>query len=109
MKDIDGDGAPELIYGSAGDRLRFAKPDPAKPTGPWISRQVGEAGTYAAHGIGVGDINGDGRVDILERARMVGAAGRRRPTNGRLWTFSPRRRSAHGGAEMASTTSTATG
>ena len=43
MKDIDADGKPDLVYASAG-AVRWAKPDPANPTGPWLSTQVGEAG-----------------------------------------------------------------
>ena len=61
MKDIDGDGKPDLVYMSGG-AIRWAKPDPANPTGPWLSTQVGEPGTYVAHGIGAGDINGDGNA-----------------------------------------------
>jgi hypothetical protein len=64
LADIDGDGKPELVYVADG-YMRYAKPDPANPTAPWIVRSVSKQGPWAAHGIGVGDINGDGRKDIV--------------------------------------------
>src|SRR5579871_1077840 len=56
LRDVDGDGKPALVYMAEG-YVRYAKPDPAHPTGPWIVHTISERGYATAHGIGVGDIN----------------------------------------------------
>jgi hypothetical protein len=64
VRDIDGDGIPEVVYGADG-YVRYAKPDPANPTGPWVVHNISEKWYGAPHGIGIGDINGDGRLDVV--------------------------------------------
>ena len=65
--DVNGDKRPELIYNTTG-LLGYATYDPARPEEPWVFHAVTPPGNYQrySHGIGFGDIDGDGRVDILE-------------------------------------------
>ncbi len=66
FKDIDGDGKPDAAF-IGGGAVCWASPDPANPTAPWTIHKVSKDGYFVAaqHGLGAGDINGDGRVDIV--------------------------------------------
>ena len=65
LKDVDADGKLEFIFKDSENKFVYAKPDAAKPTGMWTKHAISEPGPWANHGMGVGDINGDGRVDFL--------------------------------------------
>ena len=65
FKDIDGDGKPEVLFMGPGATLAYAKPDPANPTAAWKVHNISEPGLAGAHGMGIGDINGDGRMDVV--------------------------------------------
>ena len=104
LRDLDGDGRPEVIFGTA-NGLSYAKYDPANPTQPWAQHRISEASVVYAHSMGVGDINGDGRPDILQAAGWW-----EQPAPGstqELWTYHPEafgrwgRSEGAGGAEMA--------
>lgn len=72
--DLFGDGKPVLIgmsggnNGKAAGQVGYFRPDPKDPTREWtfhsISWPVDEFQWYT-HGLGYGDVNGDGRIDIL--------------------------------------------
>jgi hypothetical protein len=65
FQDIDGDGKPEILFAGPNAVMAYAKPDPANPTGVWKTHNISEAGMAPPHGMGVGDINGDRRMDVV--------------------------------------------
>ncbi|MBW3538933.1 MAG: c-type cytochrome [Planctomycetes bacterium] len=63
-----GDGRPELVC-SSGGYFGYAAPDRENPEAEWAFHRISDqtAGGRFTHGLGVGDVNGDGRIDLLEK------------------------------------------
>jgi hypothetical protein len=66
--DIDGDGKPDVVCNSGG-HLGYIKPNWVEPTKAWTFVKISPKGQWQrySHGIGFGDVNGDGRMDLLEQ------------------------------------------
>ncbi|HZZ71926.1 MAG TPA: PVC-type heme-binding CxxCH protein [Pirellulales bacterium] len=66
--DLFGQGRRELIFGFSGKRMGYARPADL-PDAPWrmttISEGVAPSTDQFSHGLGVGDVNGDGRLDVV--------------------------------------------
>jgi hypothetical protein len=66
--DITGDGKPELVCITKG-QYGYAAPDWREPAKPWTFHSITPNRKYGnfTHGLGVGDINGDSRSDLIEK------------------------------------------
>lgn len=98
--DLTGDGTPDLVCSQDGV-FGFATPDPDQPDEPWTFRPVtgpGATGGRYTHGLGVGDITGNGRMDLVAKngwweqpESLDGDPG---------WNFHPFNFAERGGAQM---------
>lgn len=64
--DLTGDGKPEIVCNYEGN-FGYASPDWSNPTAKWKFTPITANGKWQrfTHGLGVGDVNGDGRLDVV--------------------------------------------
>lgn len=91
--DITGDGKPELICSQAA-HLGYFTP---QAEGKWPFTRISPKGPYGryTHGLGFGDVNGDGKTDLLEKNGWW-----EQTEPGQLWKHHPFKFAGKGGAQM---------
>jgi putative heme-binding domain-containing protein len=97
LVDLTGDGQTELLC-CRGGAIGYASPDASDPTTPWKFTPISENRGYGrfTHGLGIGDLNSDGRSDVLERTGWW-----EQPADaGSLFKFHPFPFAQSGGSQM---------
>lgn len=99
MTDLTGDGIPELVAMQEG-RFGFFTFDPKAPEKPWTFHPISAERTKSPyyHGLGFGDLNGDGHLDILEKEGWYESP--TDPLTPGNWNFHHYQFSKTGGAQM---------
>lgn len=97
--DLTGDGRSEILC-NWGGTFGYAAPNWDRVTDHWPFTPISGKGPWGRfnHGLGLGDVNGDGRLDVLERGgwwEQPASQG-----GGALWTRHPAAFSPAGGAQM---------
>lgn len=97
--DLLGEGKPQFVCAHK-KQLGYARPDANDPTKPWSFTPISPPGDFTsygqAHSLGIGDVDGDGRQDILRKDGWW-----RQPTEkGVLWEFNRFEFAKMGGGEM---------
>ena len=72
--DVDGDGDLDIVIPNGAGLMWYENPRPAgdPATAPWTEHLIGVEGANN-HDVEVGDINGDGKIDVVSRRYQGGA------------------------------------